>query len=354
MIWTSGPDTKIDFVNNYVLNLTGRTLEELAADGWKDVVHPEDREKKYPEYIPVIARGREYRAEYRVRRSDGEYRWMLDTATPRRLSDGSLAGYVGIAVDITDLKRSQEHFLAAQKLESLGSLVAGVAHNFNNLIGAIIAEADLALSELPSASPACGNVERITCVGLRAAEIVYLLTSYASPTPTGMLMPVDVTQVVEETLQLVTATVSRNINFRVNLAKLPSIQANTSQIRQVVMNLMTNACESLPDQQGTVCVNTSVVRIDATNHISSELLLRKGEYVRLGVEDNGRGIPSEIRTRIFDPFFTTKSLGRGLGLAAVQGIVRSLGGGIRFESSPGKGSTFEVLLPRITTGRGPG
>jgi PAS domain S-box-containing protein len=348
MVWTSGPDAKINFVNNYILNLTGRTAGELVGEGWKTAVHPEDLEQKYPEYAGTIAAGREYRVEYRVRRSDGEYRWMLDTATPRRLPDGSFAGYVGIAVDITDLKRQHEHFAASQKMESLGVLVAGVAHNFNNLMGAIIAEADLALSELSAASPAHGNVERINAIAIRAADIVHLLTAYASAGSTGALTAVDVSQITEETLQLVKATVSRNTTFCVSIAKVPPIHADTAQIRQVVINLMTNACESLPNQEGTVWVNTSVIRVDASNHIRSELLLPEGEYVRLGVADTGRGIPSEIRTQIFDPFFTTKSLGRGLGLAAVQGIVRSLGGGIRFESVPGKGSTFEVLLPCIT------
>ena len=302
------------------------------------MVHPDDLKQKYPAYMPLIAAGQEYRGEYRIRRADGEYRWMLDTATPRRLPDGSFAGHIGIVVDITDLKQQQEHLLETQKLESLGSLVAGVAHNFNNLMGAIIAEADLALSELPSTSAAYGNVERINSVAIRAADIVYLLTAYASAKSTGVLVLIDLSRIIEETLQLVTATVNPNTKFSVNLQKLPPIQADAAQIRQVVMNLVMNACESLPNQQGTVWVNTSPVRLGATDALSGEFLLPEGEYVQLEVRDNGRGIAPEIRTRLFDPFFTTKSLGRGLGLAAVQGIVRSLGGGIRVESLPGEGS----------------
>ena len=347
VIWTSGPDTKINFVNNYGLNLTGRSLGELTGDRWHEVIHPDDLQEKYLAYMPVIAAGQEYRVEYRLRRADGEYRWILDTATPRRLSDGSFAGHVGIAVDITDIKHNHEQFVAAQKMESLGALVAGVAHNFNNLIGAIIAEADLALLDLSPASPAHGNIERINAVAMRAADIVHLLTSYARAGSTGALTPIDLSGIVEEILQLVRATVHPNTTFSVSLAALSSIGADTAQIRQIVINLLMNACESLPNQEGTVCVSTSVIHVDAAHHIGRNLLLPHGEYVRLRVADSGRGIPPEIRTRIFDPFFTTKSLGRGLGLAAVQGIVRGLGGGIHFDSAPGEGSTFEVLLPCI-------
>ena len=151
VIWTSGPDAKVNFINRYALKFTGREFEELTGDGWMEVVHLEDLAVKYPVYFSTNAAGREYRAEYRVRRADGAYCWMFDTATPRILPDGSFAGYVGIVVDISDWKQHQQELLATQKLESLGVLVSGVAHNFNNIMGAIIAEADLALSELPRA-----------------------------------------------------------------------------------------------------------------------------------------------------------------------------------------------------------
>jgi C4-dicarboxylate-specific signal transduction histidine kinase len=273
---------------------------------------------------------------------------MLDTAIARQLPDGSFAGCIGIAVDITDFKQHQENLMAAQKLESLGVLVSGLAHNFNNLMGSIIAEADLALSELPTGSPVHGNVERINSVAIRAADIVFLLTVYASAEPAGPLMPVNVSGVVEDILPLIKATVSRNIAFRMNLErKVPPIRADMSHIRQVVMNLLTNACESLPNQEGSVCVNTSAVHIGSADTAKDQLRLPPGNYVRLCVTDSGCGIATEVRAKIFDPFYTTKFLGRGLGLAAVQGIVRSLGGAIHIQSTLGRGSTFEVLFPGI-------
>ncbi len=353
VIWTSGPDTKINFVNNFGLTFTGLALEELTSDRWNEVVHPEDFEQKFVPHLTMNAAGGHRAAEFRMRRADGAYRWMLDTAIPRYLPDGSFVGCIGITVDITEFKQHHENLLATQKLESLGVLVSGLAHNFNNLMASIIAEADLALSELPASSAAHEHVERINSVAIRAADIVLLLTAYASAAPTGTLAPVNVSSVVEDSLPLVKATVSSSIAFRQDLArKAPPISADMWQIRQVVMNLLTNACESLPNQEGLISVSTSSVRISSANAIGDQLRLPPGNYVRLSVTDSGCGIAAEVQTRIFDPFYTSKFLGRGLGLAAVQGIVRSLGGAINVQSILGQGSTFEVVFPSIDVDAG--
>jgi len=346
IVWTAGPDTRINFVNKYAVGFTGRRFEDLTGDRWKEVIHPQDVQRSHPGCGAVVAPRREYRAEYRVRRADGEYRWMLDTVSPRLLADGSFAGYIGIVIDITDVNQNQERLLAAQKLESLGVLVSGLAHNFNNLMGAIIAEADLGLSELSQDSAPYGNVERISAIATRAADIVYNLTVYASPAPAGQETAINLSSVVQEVLQLIKVTVSRNIKFSFEFApKLPPIRADMSHMRQVVMNLLTNACESLDNQEGTVCVTTSYVRLGPEDPSQNHLGLTEGDYVQLSVSDTGCGITSAMRSRIFDPFYTTKFLGRGLGLAAVQGIVRSLGGSIEVQSTRGSGSTFQVLLP---------
>ena len=345
VIWTSGPDTKVDFVNKYGLTFVGRTLGEVLGDCWQEVMHPEDLGPRYAEYIPVIQAHRDYRAEFRVRRADGEYRWMLDTASPRFLSDGGFAGYVGVMVDITDLKRNQEQLMEAQKLESLGVLAAGVAHNLNNQMGTILAEADLGLSEVPRESPEYGNFERISAVAMRVSKIVALLMSYAGTGATTE-MPVNLSYIVEESLPLLKVTVPKTVTFCTDLAKnLPVIRADISLMRQIVFSLLANAAESLGNQPGSVRVLTSrtvVSEADIASHAES---LEPGNYVRLAVTDSGCGISDEDRARIFDPFYSTKSLGRGLGLAAVRGIVRSFGGSIRVESALGRGSTFEVLLP---------
>jgi len=346
LIWTSGPDARINFCNSYALTFTGRTLDRLLGDGWKEVLHPEDLELRYPVYAPLVEAHRPYQAEYRLRRADGEYRWVLDAATPRFLSDGAFAGYIGIAMDITDLKRNLEQLMAAQKYESVGVLVAGVAHRFNNLMGTIIAEADLAASELSTESAEHASVMRINTAAIRASEIVSLLMAYAGGGSGGAPAFLNLSHAIEDALRLFKATVLKHVDVTVRLDdRLPPIEADIAQIRQIAMNLLTNAQEALPHRKGSIHVTTSSVAIGPAEPPGAYGALTPGDYVRLEVTDTGCGIPEDVRLKIFDPFYTTKELGRGLGLAAVQGIVRSLRGAIRVQSTPGRGSSFEVLLP---------
>jgi PAS domain S-box-containing protein len=348
VIWTSGPDTVLDFFNQYATDFTGRAAEKLAGNGWQEVMHPEDRQLRYPAFRKLIAAHVPYQAEYRARRADGEYRWLLDTATPRFIGEGGFAGYVGIAIDITDLKRNQEQLLATQKLESLGVLVSGVAHRFNNLMGTIIAEADLAASDIPQDSPAYDSVSHINTTAMKVSEIVALLSAYAGGSANGPVAPVSVSQVVEETHRLFMATSLIKVPVTVDVsANLPLIRADISQIRQVVMNLLTNACEAIQGHDGAVSVLTSRMTVRIGEEQADQRALPPGEYVRLEVTDTGCGIAEAARPRIFDPFYSTRALGRGLGLAAVQGIVRSLGGAIRVQSAVNRGSTFEVLVPAL-------
>ena len=168
------------------------------------------------------------------------------------------AGYVGIAIDITDLKRNQEQLLATQKLESLGVLVAGVAHRFNNLMGTIIAEADLASSDLPRDSSAYDSVSRINTTAMKVSEIVALLSAYAGGSVGGRIAPISLSQVVAETHRLHTATSLTKVPVTVAISSdLPPIRADMSQIRQIVMNLLTNACEAIQGHNGSVSVITS-------------------------------------------------------------------------------------------------
>ena len=161
-----------------------------------------------------------------------------------------------------------------------------------------------------------------------------------------MEMPVNLSYLVEESLPLLKATVPRSVTFDTDLAKnLPVIRADISLMRQVVFNLLSNAAESLGKQPGSVRVITSRTAVSQADMAAHAESLDPGNYIRLEVTDSGCGMSDQDRTRIFDPFYSTKSFGRGLGLAAVQGIVRRLGGSIRVESALGRGSTFEVLLP---------
>jgi PAS domain S-box-containing protein len=343
MIVVLGPDKSCTFLNKTWLQFTGRSLEKEHRNCWPQVVHPDDFERCISLLTAAFDARQSIEIEYRLRRADGEYRWVLDRSVPRFTSDGGFAGYIGSCIDITDLKQNQEKMLATQKLESLGVMAAGVAHDFGNLLGSIFGEADLALTEMTPESPGRENVERISSLVTYATEIVrILMASAGGGIDSTALEELNLSALVEQMLRLLTVTISRRAVVLTDLSKdLPAIRGHGAQLRQVIMNLLTNASEALGGNQGFITVKTDGVHVDA----ESAANLPVGDYVRLTISDTGCGMSADVRAKIFDQFFTTKSLGRGLGLAAVRGIVQSHGGAIQVTSKPGTGSTFEVLLP---------
>jgi len=345
MIWIAGLDKLCTFFNQRWLEFTGRKMHDELGNGWADGVHRDDFDRCLATYTASFDARRHFEMEYRLRRSDGEYRWVLDRGVPRFSPAGVFAGYIGSCTDITELKQNQERMLASQKLESLGVMAAGVAHDFGNLLGTILVDADLALSETVPGSPGRDRVEEIADIAQRAAEIVNLLMASAgAQTSSDTLGSVNVSTEVEQVLRLLKVSLSKQAIVRTSLAKdLPPVRGNVGQIRQVLMNLIANASEALTGKEGTITVTTDCVRL--APEIDHLLSAPAGDYVRVTVSDTGCGMAPDTRTRIFDQFFTTKSTGRGLGLAAVNGIVRSLGGSIHVESARGDGSTFEVFFP---------
>jgi signal transduction histidine kinase/CheY-like chemotaxis protein len=316
------------------LEFTGRTLEQALTDGWLGYVHPDDRERCIETHSLAFDARRDYQFECRLSRFDGEYRSFLSRGVARFLPEGTFAGFVGCSIDITDLKRNYEQHLAMQKLESVGVLASGVAHDFNNVLGSIAALAESAQSELTPGSPAAGELARIHQKALDASQIASQLMAFArqdhAPAST-----IDLSALIGEMLELLKVSISKSVWLETSLASdLPPVCANPSEIRQLVMNLVINASESLEGRLGSIVITTT----EAREH--------GAPAVRLEVADTGAGMSGDTRARIFDPFFTTRSVGRGLGLSAVQGIVRRLNGSIQVESAPGAGSRFVVVLPR--------
>jgi PAS domain S-box-containing protein len=335
IIWTSGPDHCVNFRNEHAREFTGRTADQLAGDRWDEVVHPEDLQTQRRTYSERMGAREHFQFEYRIRRADGEYRHMLERGTPRILPNGEFAGYVGIVVDLTDVKRSQERAFEAQSLENLRVLSAGIAHDFSTLIGAIVGEADLASSEMAPDAPGRGSVERIIGVAKRAADIVHLLMTYAGDrSGTTELELTDVSSLVQEIVPHLKASILERAVIRTNLdSRLPSVWANSRQIRQVVLNTIINAVETLDGKNGIVTITSSSVE------------LPEGRYVKLEVSDTGSVMNEDVRARVIDPYHTAKFPGRGLGIAAIQGIIRSHRGMITLRSNPGEGSTYEIVLP---------
>jgi two-component system, cell cycle sensor histidine kinase and response regulator CckA len=234
-----------------------------------------------------------------------------------------------------------------QKLESLGVLAGGIAHDFNNLLMAVLGHADLALDALPAASEARDDLAEIRRAAQRATELCKQMLAYSGK-GRFVIQPVEMQKVVEEMLHMLRVSISKNAILKLNFAaNLPPVDADASQLRQVVMNLVVNASEAISERSGVITLSTGAMDCDR-QYLSEAWLdeqLPEGMYVFIEVADTGSGMDLETRSRIFDPFFTTKFTGRGLGLAAVLGIVRGHRGAIKVYSELGKGTTFKVLFP---------
>ena len=345
MIWASGPDKLCTFFNKVWLDFTGRTMEQELGDGWAQGVHPEDLESCMATYVSSFDARRNFKMEYRLRRADGENRWLLDHGVPLFAPGGAFRGYIGSCVDITDLKTAQDEALRRQKLESVALLVAGVAHDFNNLLGSIIADADLALQEMRSGSLAVEEVEAVRKVAFRASEIVRELMVYSGHEAVVDFEPVHLSLLIQDMVKLLRVSVPKHVTIRTDLAeRLALVRGHAPQIRQVVMNLIINASEAIGETPGTITVR--VARPTSKDLAAVNAEPAPGGYVRLEVSDTGCGMTADAQARVFDPYFTTKLAGRGLGLAVVQGVVRAHGGAIHVVSAPKRGTTFQILFPR--------
>jgi CheY-like chemotaxis protein len=235
----------------------------------------------------------------------------------------------------------------AQKLESLGVLAGGIAHDFNNILAGIMGYADLALLELPATEPARADIEVIKKSVRRAADLTRQMLTYSGKGK-FVVERVSLTRCVEDLSRMLQVSISKRAALKHNLAPdLPAIQADVSQINQVIMNLIINASDALGGQDGVISISTDTIRCARKDleRFAFGQDLAEGLYVRIEVADTGCGMDQQTLAKIFDPFFTTKFTGRGLGLAAVHGIVRGHKGAIRVSSQRGKGSSFEVLFP---------
>jgi PAS domain S-box-containing protein len=340
IMWFGDNEKRLTFVNEEMRRFTGLPAKQLLGNGWMQVIHPDDLERVRAVYSEGVDRRRSYQLEYRARRMDGEYRHMLGTTSPRFAGDKYL-GHVGSVVDVTDLKRRQEEDLARQKLESVGTLASGIAHDFNNLLGGVLAQADLALAD--SGTYPKEELTGIREVAIRGSEIVRQLMIYAGKESAAVEL-IDVSRIVKEMIELLKVSLSKHATLETGLGQdLPAVRANAAQLRQIVMNLVTNASDAIGDRDGVIRITTRCGDPESSRWASKRS--PEGDYLQLEVSDTGCGMSQEMQAKVFDPFFTTKSAGHGLGLAVVQGIVRGLGGVMHVASEPGKGTTFKVLLP---------
>jgi two-component system cell cycle sensor histidine kinase/response regulator CckA len=316
-----------------------------------DLIHPEDQ-GGVKGSLSDLLQGLDVmrRATMRVRTKDGQWR-ILEAIGKNGVDLPGVEGIIINARDVTErVAAEEEHrFLErqvqqAQKLESLGVLAGGIAHDFNNLLMGILGQAGLALLDLPQSHPAHERVRRMELAAQRAAELTNQMLAYSGKGRFA-LAQIHLSRMVKEMAQLLDTVLTKRATVSLDLEmEIPPIEGDPAQLRQVVMNLLTNASDSLGDQGGTLHVRTGVMptQPDMPCLVGAPPPVRA---VFLEVQDNGCGMDADTLQRIFDPFFTTKFTGRGLGLSAVQGIVRGHNGGIQVKSTLGKGTTFRLLFP---------
>jgi two-component system cell cycle sensor histidine kinase/response regulator CckA len=338
------------YVSPAFVQIWGRTLAELYAQPtqWTEAVVPEDRGAvlKAREDLP---RGKECRLEYRIRRPDGTLRSIEDRSYIIPEPDGRLKRAAGVATDITRRRQLEGQLQQAQKMEAVGQLAGGVAHDFNNVLTVVIGFARLLLDRGNIAPDTVGPLTQIFNAGTRAANLTRQLLVF-SRKQTVNRIPMDVNRVASEISEMLCRLIGEHITLRLSLAASPCVvEGDAVMIEQVLMNLAVNARDAMPGG-GKLEINTEHVFVDAAA-AGRHPPAAAGKYICLSVRDSGCGIPGENLIRIFEPFFTTKDAGRGtgLGLAMVTGIVQQHLGWIELESAVGSGTCFRILLPAIAS-----
>ncbi|MBW2018116.1 MAG: PAS domain S-box protein [Deltaproteobacteria bacterium] len=334
-----------EYLNPAFTRVFGWTIEELK--GRRIPFVPEDQTAITEEKIRNLYKsGEPVRFETRRFTKDGRTLDILISAAAIKDEKGTSRGMVVNLTDLTERKRLEHRLQQAQKREAIGTLAGGIAHDFNNILGIIIGNTELAMMDIPALSPARQGLEEIRKACIRARDLVKQILTFSRPS-SQYLSPIHITPVIKETLKMIRSSIPTTIEIRQRIAcKSDIIRANPVQVSQILINLCTNAAQAMQEKGGVLEVIVGNERLDedkAThyNHLDP------GEYLSLTVRDTGHGIEPQHLKKIFDPYFTTRGLGEGsgMGLAVVHGIVRSYGGEISVKSTPGKGSTFKILIP---------
>lgn len=344
-----GTDLRMLKVNKAICRMLNYAEEELVGHSFTEITHPEDvdrdlalAKRAFAGEIPG------YELSKRFLRRNGEEVWINLTAVVVRDAQGVVRYGLEMIEDTTERMRAEQarrqleqEVLRAHKLESLGVMAGGMAGTFGDLLTTILGNVGLAMLRSVPDSPVMAYLKEIQAAAERAAEIARQMRSYVRSAPTDR-RPADLSRLIAEMADLLSGMIPRQVltNYRLT-PDLPLIEANTTELRQVVMNLVTNAVEAIGDQPGFIVIETGIEKSPAGEADRVVPL----PFVYLQVTDTGRGMDDETRAQLFAPFFTTKGAGGGLGLPSVQGIVRAHRGSIHVDSRPGHGTTVRVLFP---------
>ena len=345
----------VEFINPYAVELLGGSNPaDFFGRDVLDFVHPDSR-KEVLDRIGMLTSGQTTAAEPHEEKFVGMDGRTLDvTVTGSPIEYGGKPAIQVLFTDITDQKKAQSErrrldarVAATQKIESLAVMAGGIAHDFNNLLVGILGNADLALQDLSGDSPQKRHLLDISTAAHQAAELAHQLLAYSGRGQMTMAS-LDLAVLLNDLSSLIQASISKNVTIRYELADdIPPIQGDGTQIRQIVMNLVANGAESLDDAEGVITVSTGFDHFEQKSLADTPIVqdVPDGDYVWLKVADTGMGMDETTLQRIFEPFFTTKFTGRGLGLAAILGIVRGHRGAVQVESHQDQGTRFRVLFP---------
>jgi PAS domain S-box-containing protein len=355
LIWTSGTDKLCNYFNSVWLEFTGRKLEQEMGNGWTEGVHPDDLQSCLDIYVGAFDRREKFSMEYRMLRYDGEYRWILDDGCPRYDSMGEFIGYIGHCLDISERKHDEEEnaklevqLRHAQKMESIGFLAGGIAHDLNNILFPISGLSEMLLDDVPPGNPEHESIKQIYKSAQRGSDLVKQILTFSRQSKPQKL-PIKIQSILKDVLRLVRSTIPMNIEITSHIKPdCGMVSADPTQVHQIVMNLITNAYHAVERNGGTIDIELKETGPpDVTSGYFVRLLA--GGYARITVSDTGTGIDKTLIDKIFDPYFTTKELGKGtgLGLSVVYGIVKEHSGDIQVYSEVGRGTTFHVYLPLL-------
>jgi two-component system NtrC family sensor kinase len=337
------------FCNDYLLNLTGWTRDEVVGRDWFDLFIPEDLRDEMKTYFSGLLAGvGSLHHENPILTRKGDQRHIVWDNTLLRNSGRNIVATASIGIDVTEHRKTEGQLRQAQKMEAVGQLAGGIAHDFNNILSAIVGYAHLLKMRMPDDSPLLLPVEHILDSAERAATLTHSLLAFSRKQAIN-IRPVDLNEVINKIEKLLVRIIGEDIEMWTKLAEGSlAAMADAGQVEQVLMNLATNARDAMP-RGGVLTIHSGRFLMDET-FIEAHGYGEPGAYALIAVSDTGQGMDECTREKIFEPFFTTKETGRGtgLGLAIVYGIVKQHNGYINVSSEPGKGTTFRIYLPLAT------
>ncbi|OFY66800.1 MAG: hypothetical protein A3H98_12885 [Bacteroidetes bacterium RIFCSPLOWO2_02_FULL_36_8] len=348
IVWTASSDgSELIDINDSFERVYGYSVEEFKKNPllWLEMVHPDDK-KIAEESSSELKRNGTASAEYRIVRPDGEIKWILDRKSILYDEKGKIYQMGGIAKDITERKNLEKQLLHAQRMESIGTLAGGIAHDLNNVLSPVLLSVGILKEKLPD-EQSQKMLRMVESSVQRGAELIKQVLLFARGVE-GERSPTQVSHIINEVSSILKQTLSKTISLETEVSKnLPTVNADATQIHQVLMNLCVNASDAMPNG-GKLEITAESIILDE-QYARMNLQSRPGPYLLITVSDQGSGIPASNLERIFEPFFTTKGVGKGtgLGLSTVQAIIKSHKGFVKVYSEVGKGSVFKVYLPVV-------